>query len=345
MSGIAIAGWGAVSPAGWSVPALRDAVAKGDPVSPVRLERPGMGGISALRVPSANPRPAFLTHARLRRSSPITQFTVAAGLEALGPEPGDTSGVGVVVCVFSGCVSYSRRFYGEALRDPGTASPLVFPETVFNAPASHLSAYLGSRAINYTLVGDSGTYLMGLALAAQWLEEGRVARCLVVGTEEMDWLTADALGLFDRGVIASEGAGALLLEQHPPAPGKREGAGSPILLERITDEHAYAGPGKREALRGMREQLGPPRENAILCDGSGKEGRISREEAELWADWRGTRFSPRRVLGEGLMAAAAWECVIAADALANGAGQEALISTAGFHQHAVGAKFVRAGRG
>jgi 3-oxoacyl-(acyl-carrier-protein) synthase len=77
-----------------------------------------------------------------------------------------------VVCVFSGCVNYSSRFYSETLKDPATASPLVFPETVFNAPASHLSAFLGNSAINYTLVGDSGTFLIGLAMAAQWLSDG-----------------------------------------------------------------------------------------------------------------------------------------------------------------------------
>ncbi len=58
-------------------------------------------------------------------------------------------------------MAYSRRFYEEVLRDPATASPLIFPETVFNAPASHLAAFLGTTAINYTLVGDEGTFLAG----------------------------------------------------------------------------------------------------------------------------------------------------------------------------------------
>ena len=332
MSGIAITGWGAVSPAGWSVAALRDAVAKGDSLAAGKLECPEPGDVNALRVPPANPKPAFMAHARLRRSSPITQYAVAAGLEALGTGPGGTSEVGVVMCVFSGCVSYSRRFYGEALRDPGTASPLVFPETVFNAPASHLSAYLGSKAINYTLVGDAGTYLTGLAMGAQWVAEGRVARCLVVGTEETDWLTADALALFDRGKIASEGAGALLLE-------KGQAGSAKVWLERITDEHLYGEGGKREALRRMREELGAFGTEAILFDGITGEGGISREESELWRDWEGMRVSPKRVAGEGLMAAAAWQCVLGADAIANGAGREAVVSIGGFHQHAVAARF------
>ena len=329
MSDVAITGCGAVSPAGWNMAALRDAVAKGEPLGTQVLERPGRPGVEVMKVPRPDPRPGFMAHARLRRSSPITQFAVAAGVEALGPEPGDTSDVGVVVCVFSGCVNYSRRFYGEALRDPGTASPLVFPETVFNAPASHLSAYLGSKAINYTLVGDAGTYLLGLALAAQWLSDGRLSKCLVVGTEEVDWLTAEALGLFDRGKVASEGAGALLLER---------GSGD-VWLERITDEHLYSEGGKAKALGGMREQLGGWGEESVLCEGTSGARRISREEAELWKDWTGLRLAPKQAVGEGLMAAAAWGCALGMDAIRNGSGREAFISIAGFHQHAIGAKF------
>ena len=52
--------------------------------------------------------------------------------------------LGIVACTMAGSVAYSRRFYEEVLREPATASPLVFPETVFNAPASHLAAYLGT---------------------------------------------------------------------------------------------------------------------------------------------------------------------------------------------------------
>jgi len=41
---------------------------------------------------------------------------------------------------------------------------MIFPETVFNSSASHLAAYLGSAGVNYTLVGDAGTFLQGLAV-------------------------------------------------------------------------------------------------------------------------------------------------------------------------------------
>ena len=327
---IFIRGIGAVSPAGWNMAALRDALAKNEPLAPQELPRPAAEqAFRVLRVPPPNPRPGFLTHTRLRRTSPITQFAVAAAVEALGPrEPESTRGIGVLVCVFSGCVNYTRRFYDEALKDPATASPLVFPETVFNAPASHISAYLGSTAINYTLVGDSGTFLIGLATAANWMLEGKLDECLVVGTEEVDWLTSDAVRLFDRSKVLSEGAGAVLLT--------RKGG---VRLNAITDEHLFPTTGKVEALRRMKAEL-PNVPTAVLADSASGSGGISLEESQLWSDWNGRRVSPKRVLGEGLMASAAWQVVAAADAIANGSTRDALVSISGFHQHAIGAHFI-----
>jgi len=331
MSGVFIAGMGAVSPAGWGMAALRDALAKGELLARENLVRPGANlTTQVMRVPAPNPRPSFLGHSRLRRTSPISQFALGAAVEALGPrEPGTTAEIGLIVCVLSGCVNYSRRFYEETLQDPATASPVVFPETVFNAPASHISAYLGSTAINYTLVGDAGTFLVGLATAANWIREGRVTECLVVGAEEMDWLTAEAIRLFDRRKFPSEGAGAVLLR-----------ASGDVQLTAITDEFLYPAFGKVEALQKMKHELIGPQSAppALLCDSASHEKGISKEETALWAEWNGPRVSLKKILGEGLMASAAWQVVAAADRLIHARAGEALISIAGFHQHAIGAR-------
>src|SRR6185436_6659465 len=220
MNRLFVHGSGAVSPAGWGVSALLRTLEETDPSTgsgrapiPVQhLERPGRKQpLRVRRVPVPDPRPASFGHARLRRASPISQYAVAAAQEALGPDAAfavqPERRLGVILCVMSVCVNYSRRFFDEALRDPATASTLVFHETVFNAPSSHLAAVLGTTAINYTLVGDPATYLDGLVLAAQWLSQGLVDGCVVVGAEELDWLTADAFRLFARRLVVSEGAG------------------------------------------------------------------------------------------------------------------------------------------
>src|SRR5262245_56472854 len=138
MSRIFVHGVGAVSPAGWGVEPLRHAIAANEPLPVAALARPGRNcSLRVRQVLSPSPRPSFLSHPRLRRTSAITQYGVAAALEAIGADAAraqaGTLQLGIVFAVMSGSVNYSQRFYDETLRDPATASPLVFPETVFNA--------------------------------------------------------------------------------------------------------------------------------------------------------------------------------------------------------------------
>jgi 3-Oxoacyl-[acyl-carrier-protein (ACP)] synthase III len=336
-----IHGLGAVSPAGWSVDSLRDALAKGEPLPVRNLPRPGSANPLRVRnAPPPSPRPAFLSHGRLRRTSPISQFAVSAALEALGEDglrvQEGAMRLGIVLCVMAGCVNYSRRFYDEALRDPATASPLVFPETVFNAPASHLAAVLGTTEINYTLVGDPGMFLVGLAVAAQWLRDGRVEGCLIVGAEEIDWLVADAARRFVRDSVLSEGAGAVYLRSGPEHR-------SSIQIEAITDAHSFLQHFRREqAVRAMRAQLPAPGADELLCDSVQGLAKADAIELGVWADWAGPRLSPKLVLGEGLAAGSAWQTVAAMDALRQGHCAAATVSVVGCNQQAVGARFIRA---
>jgi 3-oxoacyl-(acyl-carrier-protein) synthase len=334
-----VQGIGAVSPAGWDVDSVRQALDAGAPVAAAPLERPGWKRpLSARRVPQPAPKLAFLAHARLRRTSPMSLYAAAAAMEALqgtGYMAGAGHRLGIIFCVTAGCVQYSRRFYGEAWQNPATASPLLFPETVFNAPGSHLSALLESPFVNYTLVGDPGTFLQALALAAGWLLDGRVDSCLVVGAEELDWLTADAYRRFSRGVVCGEGAGAVYLSCQPPPAGKAKTE----LIEISSPRMYLNGMSRVQAIREMRSELPPIATGGLLCDSLAGWPARDRAETEAWSDWKGARLSPKQVLGESLMAAGAWQCVAALDRLRHGRHPSAIISITGSHQQAIGACF------
>jgi hypothetical protein len=336
---IFISGCGAVSPAGWGVSAFREALKNNQPLPSKDLPRPGWNHPLRIRqTPAASPRPAFTSHARLRRTSPIAHYAVAAGLEALGEDagPGAPKGrLGIVFCAMSGCVNYSRRFYDEVLKDPTTASPLVFPETVYNSPASHVAALLGTTAINYTLVGDPGTFIQGLVLAADWLTSRRVDGCLVIGAEEMDWLLADATHVFNHEAIVSDGAGAIYLKREPVA-------GNTLRLNLITDSHLFHKTRTRAgaALRVRREFLASQNGAELLCDSLQGLPRPDRDEQAAWSDWTGPRLSVKKILGEAFMAAAAWQCVAAVDALRQKQYSAATVSVVGCNQQAIAARFV-----
>lgn len=347
---IAICGVGAVSPAGWGVEALRGALSASDPeplpITPLPRP-PRQRPLRHRPIPPPASRPAWMAHPRLRRASSISHAAVAAAWEALGiRNPQDTPTatrsrrLGIVVCVMSGSVIYSRRFFDEVLKSPATASPVLFPETVYNAPASHLAAMLGADGINYTLVGDPSVFLAGLGIAAGWLREGDAEAALVVGVEETDWLTAEAWELFGTEAVATGGAGALLLEPAPPGHG--------VFLDTLTDRMPYASLAQRpRALHAARLGLGGggvTDPGALLIDSRSGSRRYDLAETAVWSDWSGPVRSPKRILGEGFAAGGAWQCVLAAEALRRGEAREAVVSVAGLNEAAACARF-RCGSG
>jgi hypothetical protein len=334
MSRIFVHGSGAVSPAGWGLAALRSRLENADPLPVTDVAPPGLPyPLRSRKVPPPATRPSFLAHPRLRRCSPIAQYTVAAALEALGADfeavKGGTLRLGIVFCCMTGCVIYSRRFFDEVLKEPATASPLLFPETVFNAPASHLGALLGTDCINYTVVGDGGTFLQGLAIAADWLRFRRVDACLIIAAEELDWIIADSLHHFGRDAVLGEGAGALYLKATPPSIPFAE-------LRSITDSHLFLGHQSRAAAaRQARTDLGPLATGYLLCDGLQGSRRQDRDELAAWRDWTGVRWSPKRVCGEAFSAAAAWQSVLACDALSRQHYPGAYVSVVGANEMAI----------
>ena len=340
MSRIYVAGLGAVSPAGWNVAALRDALKKNEPLPAQPVERPGWTEkLHARLVPAPAARLEFLSHPRLRRTSAITHYATAAALEATAKLRAEKNlRFGVVVCIQAGCVNYSCRFYDETLKNPATASPLLFPETVYAAPASHIAALLENVLLASSLVGDSAAFLEGVALGVQWLEENRVDAGLVIGAEETNWILADALRHVDRRAVIAAGAGALCICRDAEI-------SSGIELAAVTDAHTFSNRRSRsQAARAMRRQLSGAA-GELLCDSLADSPRADAAEIEAWRDWPGARISPKQILGEGLMAAAAWQCVAACDALAAGRFAAANVSLVGSNQQAMGARFVRADSG
>ena len=338
MNRIFVCGLGAISPAGWGASALQTALARGEPLATQTLTRPGLKkSVLVCTVPTPEIRPAFFAHPRLRRASVITQHTVGAALEALGDDAAliESGGLrlGIVVCTMAGSVNYSRRFYEEVLRDPATASPQLFPETVFNAPASHLAACLGANESGYTLVGDEGTFLQGLAVAAGWLWNSRADGVVVIGVEEADWIVTEAMSLFRGDAIHSSGAGAVYLRREKTSAVRAELVG-------ITDSFLFTqNQNRTAAVQKMREQLPPGGPDELLCASAPPNPKVAAAETLAWRDWPGRRLAPKSVLGEAFTAASAWQCIAACQAITSCQFTAANVSVVGANQQAIGARF------
>lgn len=326
---IRIAGTGAVSAAGWGVAPLMEALGRGIRPSVSEIIRTTATGSTVktpvMKVPPAPP--TLPKNPRLRRVSPISKFAAAAAVEALGTERAErvASGelrLGVLCTLMNGCVNYSNRFFGEVVADPSTASPILFPETVFNAPSSHLSALFGSRAPNDTLIGDGAEVFTALEVATEWLLRGDCNGVLVVASEESDWLSAEALRLYSKDYLPSEGAAAVYLEIGTQGP-RLLSVPDPVPLSRD----------RASSLRSLVSASGATDDGStLLADSRCGVARYDRAEEALV--WSGPRLSVRRTLGESLGAAAGLQLVAAAEKVRTGEVTQALVTVLGGNEQA-----------
>src|SRR5215471_9773921 len=228
---LAIAGMGWVTPLGSGVDAVWEQLLAGTQASATTVSEEFADRVySAFRVPESALK--GISHPRLRRASAISRFAAAAGLHALESaglklESQNAERMALIFAISNGGVTYTKRFYHEIVGTGAqAASPLLFPETVFNAPASHLAAILGVTGTTYTLVGDGAVGVLAIKMAEDVMTDKSLDYCLVVGTEEVDWLLCDAYRRWrllrsippiepfskrKRGMILSEGAGAIVL--------------------------------------------------------------------------------------------------------------------------------------
>jgi 3-oxoacyl-(acyl-carrier-protein) synthase len=247
-----IAGMGWVTPLGSGVEEVWNRLLNGESASAEMLSSPLGRDYPVFRVPASATTKASV-HPRLRRSSAISRFAAVAGLEALDNagvklDPEIAQRTALIFAVSNGGVIYTKRFYHEIVESGAqAASPLLFPETVFNAPASHLAAILGITGASYTLVGDGAVGTLALKMAEDLMTSDILDYCLIVGAEEADWLLCDAYRKWrllrsappiepfqqpPRGMIVSEGAGAILLARNGPVQVEKIASGTNFRKQR-----------------------------------------------------------------------------------------------------------------
>ena len=239
-----IAGLGWVTPLGAGLDEVWAQVRDGVVPETKTLTNPETGRVHSFIATPPDAVAHLARNPRLRRASAISQLAVAAGLAALenagiAMTPETAAHTAVVFAVCDGGVLYTRRFYEQiAKQGANAASPLLFPETVYNAPASHLAALLGIDGASYTLVGDASVGMSALHFAAELLETSDVGQVVVVGAEECDWILCEAYAAWRLArTPLAEGAAALVLRRagrwslqtHPGAPfTRRRDAGAAL---------------------------------------------------------------------------------------------------------------------
>ncbi|MGZ3614694.1 MAG: beta-ketoacyl-[acyl-carrier-protein] synthase family protein, partial [Thermodesulfobacteriota bacterium] len=179
----------------------------------------------------------FIPASKIRRLDRASQFAIAASKLALADAKftvtqENSSKVGVVLgSGFCGLSSSEEFHRGQVLKGFLDLNPILFPNTVPNAPSSYVSIELGIEGVNSTLVQSFCTAETAIFFACDQIRKGRADLILTGGVDELseflfrgfselhllatDGGDGERSSPYDRmrnGLILGEGAGLLVIE-------------------------------------------------------------------------------------------------------------------------------------
>ena len=179
----------------------------------------------------------FMSPGVYRRMSRISRMAVVSSVEAVKDsrlilDTIDKERVAVIMGTSYGSSSYAEDFYISLLKDgPRGAQPFLFPETVPNAPASHIAMFHGITGPNTTFCQNEISAENAILYAQNLLLQNQVDVALVGGADELSailYSCYNAVGALKKikvendepvnpkpgdGLILGEGAGVLVMER------------------------------------------------------------------------------------------------------------------------------------
>lgn len=222
LTDIVISGFSAVTPAGIGVEPLLELInSGGDALTPIPAE---YGGGSNARWGKALGFKAtdFIPPLKARKLDRCSQFAVVATGLALKSAGIDKSAlpperIGIALgCGFGGVANSAEFLSGYFTDGVEGISPMLFPNTVSNAPASNASIEHGLKGPNVTQVQRFCSAESAFMMACRFISEGRADIMLTGGVDELLPLMISgfaATGQLNRYARTfGEGCGVLVLE-------------------------------------------------------------------------------------------------------------------------------------
>jgi 3-oxoacyl-[acyl-carrier-protein] synthase II len=223
---IAVTGIGVVSPLGTGKQKFAHSITSA--LSGISASKDGVS-LGAVRDFTAK---EHIPPMQARRMSRFSRFSLASAIEAMrnsGLEISDSNCFNAAVCVGTGLASTDStdRFYEGLLREgPSGTNPMLFPETVQNIAASHISIHFGIRGPNITFSHSDISSELALFYGAELLRDRHVDFAVISGADEIGGsvftgyrslgLLSEEMMPFDvrrKGFVPAEGAATVIMER------------------------------------------------------------------------------------------------------------------------------------
>jgi 3-oxoacyl-(acyl-carrier-protein) synthase len=246
----------------------------------------------------------------------------------------DRSRIAVLFATGFGCVELTEAFYQSAA-DNGWArtDPITFPETLSNAPASHVALFHDLRGPNVTVSSKSFAAESALLQAGSLLRHGQADLAIVLAGDTLtqavyEWYEAAHLLspacfssepalVVSGGFVPSEGMVAMVLE-----PADRLAARSYAALG--AGRWAAGGDGRSS----VRHLLGDVQPEFVICTGNGApcaSSPLTCSARKIVGE--GAKIFPAQAVAAGMGEAGALLHLLLALSKRPGAGQALLLGT------------------
>jgi 3-oxoacyl-(acyl-carrier-protein) synthase len=179
----------------------------------------------------------------------------------------DRSRVAVIFGTELGCIELTEAFFRSAASHGWSQTdPILFPETLGNAPAGHIARHFGLRGPNLTvsckgLAGECAL-LQGVSL----LRNGQADLALVVSGEtftEASYGWYEAAGMLAGEFVPSEGVTALVLQQ-----AEMQQNGNPRFYAGFRAGHSASGTDSAAVVQRVLSQF-EARDSRVVVSGRG----------------------------------------------------------------------------
>lgn len=292
---IVVTGLSAISAAGMGLEPLRQAVCSGTSALRAIPEELTGGGQHLWGKADCFKASDFMPPLKARKFDRCSLFAVAAAGMALsdaGIAPGtfDSTRIGIVLgCGFGGIANSRELLAGYLTKGIDGLVPMLFPNTVPNAPASNASIEHGLKGPNVTFVQRFCSAEAAVHMACRFLEEGRADIMLTGGVDELDPAMVHAFQqtgqLLRYGRSFGEGAGLLVLERAEHA--QARGATVRATLDQIQTIGRLIPGREKDGIERLLSRITPPRyislsgtaaETPLLCQGLPQVPRLQTGE-------------------------------------------------------------------